>query len=171
MLGAGSAGCTADAFCACSPWWVKASVTRAPTAIAATALSTRTPRRRREAGRRPRWECLCSHRRNVVAATVDQGGSPLVPGVKPCCCSPISAPPQPRGIAELYQIYLIIRVLEISPIQSLIACYVAKFAILTWMTTVRFLPDKADHELIFVCAGAGAQPRFPHRGTRAGPPG
>src|SRR5271170_688881 len=99
--GAGLVGCTDDGFCAWSPSWVKASVTSAPTAIAVTALSTRTPRWRREVGRWPRRVCLCSHRRNVVAATVAQDGSPLVPDVRLSCCWPISAPPQPRWLAGL----------------------------------------------------------------------
>src|SRR5271165_4592943 len=97
VLGASSVGWADEAFCACSPWWVKASVTSAPRPIAATALSTRTPRWRR---RRFWWLCRCRHRRTVVTATVAQDGFPLVPGVRLCCCSPISTPttPLPRGV-------------------------------------------------------------------------
>src|SRR5580693_3106233 len=116
--------------------------------MAATAHSTRTPRRRREDGRRPRWVRLCRHRRNVVAATVAQDGSPPVPGVWLRCCSPISAPPQLRWLAELatqaVQSYASWR---FHPIQSFIDRYVAKFAILSCMATVYFSPDKADHSL------------------------
>ena len=54
------------------PRWVKASVTPAPRAMATSALSTSTRRRRRPAG--DRW-CLSSHRRTVVLATAGHDGS------------------------------------------------------------------------------------------------
>src|ERR1700722_16023973 len=114
--------------------------------MAATADSTRRPRWRREDGRDPRWVSLSRPRRNVVTATVAQDGSPPVPGVWLRCCSPISAPPQLRWLAELatqaIQLYASWR---FHPIQSFIDRYVAKFAILPCMATVCFSPDKADH--------------------------
>ena len=54
------------------PRWVKASVTPAPSAMATSALSTNTRRRRRPTGYR--W-CLSSHRRTVVLATAGHDGS------------------------------------------------------------------------------------------------
>ena len=96
---AAPAGCGEAARPARSAWLVKASVTSAPSAIAARALSTRTPRRRREADRGPRPWCRCSQRRQVVTMTAahDGFGCVLTP-VKLCCCSPIfRTPTTPRA--------------------------------------------------------------------------
>jgi hypothetical protein len=50
----------------------------------------------------------------------------------------------------------IVRVPEISSIQSFIDRYVAKFAILSCTATVRFSPDKADHANVLDYDGEAA---------------
>src|ERR1700722_8724909 len=79
----------------------------------------------------------------------DHGRPGRVPAASRCAAVLLLAhlrPPQPRRLAELatkaVQSYASWR---FRPIQSFIGRYVAKFAILACMATVRFLPDKTDH--------------------------